>query len=811
MKFPALLALALLPACKPAASTNDSSVGPTLPLAADSPWPKFRADAAQDGRGAALASDGSGQPWSYTTGAGVFSSPVIAGDGTIYIGSADHTFYALTADGSLRWSLPVGEIIDSSAILDADGRVIFPCGDGHVYAVDAATGATDWTFAADDPSTTGAFINWFEGNIAMLPDGTLVAGNDNFRVYAIDGQSGAGLWSFTMPDQTWSSAAVDIGANDGAGTMYIGNNDLLGRGNTYAIGGSAGTKVWSNADSLGTVAASPVLYGPTRTESLMVGGFDGYARAYDATNGQAQWTFGALDHLYSSPALLSDGTIIQAGADGTIYALNPADGSVVWAYDTLAPLRSSPAVGADDVVYVGGGDGRLYAVNADGSLRWSMLLAAGDRNDLNSSPALGAHAIVIGSESGEVWSVPYDWCLQNADDTRCSTASEPFPTDGGYLWVTSRFGNVSPTTPTSLAPTEPFALSLVDRVSGDNVLALIDTSTVTVTVDPPVAVDVVVSADRRFLTVSPPASGWSGDSVHITVNATTLTNPDRTGLRFVGGTPAGAVAADLTFAVERSSTAAAPAPNALWLLSRLAAPLPTILPSYNQIGFDNLAYVLSVVTVDASADGHSGVGFVTGAGTDGTPDPASQAMFPVTWTFADGALDVQAAGGMSLNVMNVDLSFDAFRVDAALDGSGDGVGGAVMEVRAICADIPLYGPYLRTLGLCNPDTDALEVYGGADLHTRGTAPSLDVGPVTFARTDTGVTATFAPGFGTTDHRVAVVIVDTATGLPVSADYGTGTTVTGDGSAMEVDLAAAIPDSAHAYLLVDGFVAGDAGI
>ncbi len=799
MRLFALL-LPLFSACKHE-TTPGPDTGPSLPLASDSPWPKFRADAEQDGRGMATAADGEGTPWSYATGAGIFSSPVIAGDGTIYIGSADHTFYALNADGSLRWSTPVGEIIDSSGLLDAEGRVVVPCGDGHVYALDAATGATDWTFAAEDPTVTGAFINWFEGNVAMLPDGTIVAGNDNFRVYAMDGSTGAGVWSFEMPDQTWSSAAVDVAS----GALYIGNNDLLGRGNTYSIDGATGEETWSSADSLGTVAASPVL----ADGQVAVGGFDGYLRAFDATTGHASWTFGALDHLYASPALLSDGTIVQAGADGTLYALDPADGSVRWAYDTLAPLRSSPAVGADDVVYFGGGDGRLYAVNADGTLRWSMLLAAGDRNDLNSSPALGAHALVIGSESGEVWSVPYDWCLDNADDARCSTASEPYPEDGAFLWVTSRFGNVSPTAPGSLAPTEPIALSLVDRAAGDNQLGLIDTASVEVTVDPPVDVEVVVSADRRFLTVSPPATGWSGAEVHIHVSGTTLVNPDRTGLRFEGGTPAGEAVAELDFQVDRTGPATLPggAPGARWLLSRLAAPLPTILPSYNQIGFDNLAYVLSVVTMQ----GNAGVGFVTEALPDGSSDPTSQAMFPVTLTFADGALDVQASGGMSLQAMNVTLSFDAFRVDAGLDSNGDGIGGAVMEVRATCGNIPLYGPYLRTLGLCNPDTDALEVFGGADLHARGPAPSVDVGSVVFSRTTDGARAAFAPGFDTTDHRVALVLVDPASGLPVSADYGTGTTVTGDGAAMQVDLAASLPSNVIAYLLVDGFVAAEGAI
>ena len=156
--------LALLAACGgsgPAASPDAST--PRLPLAATSPWPKFRHDARQTGRSTTLPRSG-GRRWSYRTGKGVFSSPVVGANGTIYVGSADRTFYALNPDGTLRWSLASGEIIDSAALLDDRGNVYVGSGDGHVYAFDAATGAMKWQFAADAPDGR-AIINWFEGNV----------------------------------------------------------------------------------------------------------------------------------------------------------------------------------------------------------------------------------------------------------------------------------------------------------------------------------------------------------------------------------------------------------------------------------------------------------------------------------------------------------------------------------------------------------------------------------------------------------------------------------------------------------------------
>jgi outer membrane protein assembly factor BamB len=159
--------------------TATVDAGPPLPLAASSPWPKFRGDAYQDGVGTVHAHLTGGAMWSYPTGKGVFSSPVVAADGTIYVGSADRNFYALNPDGSLLWKIECGELIDSAALLDDKGRLYFGAGDSKLRAVDPKTGTIEWTMTADDPSVNGAYINWFEGNVGIGLDGTLYAPNDN--------------------------------------------------------------------------------------------------------------------------------------------------------------------------------------------------------------------------------------------------------------------------------------------------------------------------------------------------------------------------------------------------------------------------------------------------------------------------------------------------------------------------------------------------------------------------------------------------------------------------------------------------------
>jgi len=202
----ALVALGALGACASTRDEHAASDGGSVPLALDAAWPKFRADAAQTGRGKfSPTKPGSGfasaRPWELKTAKGIFSSAVIGGDGTSYIGSADRTFYAVDRAGQVKWKVLTGEIIDSSALLDDRGRVYFGSGDGKLRALEAATGAPVWTMQADDPAMNEAFINWFEGNVAMGPSGTLYVPNDNFFFYAIDRDTGAVRWRYKMPDQ----------------------------------------------------------------------------------------------------------------------------------------------------------------------------------------------------------------------------------------------------------------------------------------------------------------------------------------------------------------------------------------------------------------------------------------------------------------------------------------------------------------------------------------------------------------------------------------------------------------------------------
>jgi outer membrane protein assembly factor BamB len=752
-----------------------------VPLAPDSPWPKFRRDAAQTGATPLKLTDDGAKPWKFPTGKGIFSSPIVGGDGTVYIGSADRSFYAIRADGTEKWRFRTGEIIDSAGLLDDRGRVFFGSGDGHVYALDAATGTERWRFLADDPAERGAFIRWFEGNLTLGPDGTLYAGCDNFWFYALDRETGQRLWRVEMPDQTWSAAAVDAAT----GRIFVGNNHLAELlGNTFAFDATGGT-LWSGS-SRGSIAASPLLLAG---RGVVVGGFDGSVRAHAFDDGKVLWQADTRDHLYASPALLPSGDLVQASTDGTVYAIDPATGTIRWAFDWGAPIRSSPAVDGDGHLYAGTGDGHLLVLEPDGRLRWAIRLIHDDRDDMNASPALGRHAVHVAGESGEVFQVPYDFCLRAAESANpdCLRGpAEPLPAALVDLRFTTRFGTPLAVPPAVLAVNEALAFSLVVRAGGNTRLALISEDGLTVAMDPPgQSIHWQVSGNRQFLVVTPdaPLTPPAGAKQSIRISGTYLVDPDRSGLKFTGGKPGGTFDRTFTFApavdVAVPPLLAVPSragePSGVLEMYRIAAPLPSMLPSYNQIGFDSLHYLIGMV--EGSAD-HAVAWVVEGRpDDDGTtvPIPDTRGLFALEVSYLGGLLTLSNEAGFALDAMSARIGFESLRLSARLGDAPVAGWPATLVAQADCGAIPMYGEYLRVLGLCNPATDRLIAYGAALLRRSGSGvavPPAGLGTVAWQASADRITATLAgstlPASG---HAFGILLVDPATGRPVSLDYG----------------------------------------
>jgi outer membrane protein assembly factor BamB len=198
---------------------------PELQTQAGSPWPTFRHDSRNTGFSPIAGKYNGAEPWMFQTGKGIFSTPVIDDSGIIYAGSADHYFYALHPDGTLAWKYETGEMIDSAGALGrfdpASGcsPITFISGDGKMYHFRTDNVSLQqrpiWVYQSE--MRPGISYNrWFEGNVAIGPDGTLYSGNTNFLYYAIN-PDGTLKWTYETSSNNWSQAA--FGAD---GTIFWG-------------------------------------------------------------------------------------------------------------------------------------------------------------------------------------------------------------------------------------------------------------------------------------------------------------------------------------------------------------------------------------------------------------------------------------------------------------------------------------------------------------------------------------------------------------------------------------------------------------
>jgi len=74
------------------------------------------------------------------------STPVVAPDGTIYVGShADNKIYAFNPDGTLKWTYATGNEISNTPAIAPDGMVYVCSQDYHLYAVDPG-GNLKWKY-----------------------------------------------------------------------------------------------------------------------------------------------------------------------------------------------------------------------------------------------------------------------------------------------------------------------------------------------------------------------------------------------------------------------------------------------------------------------------------------------------------------------------------------------------------------------------------------------------------------------------------------------------------------------------------------
>ncbi|MEW5801071.1 MAG: PQQ-binding-like beta-propeller repeat protein [bacterium] len=281
--------------------------------------------------------------WSYQTiGGGVVSSPAIGADGTIYVGSLDHNLYALNPNGSKKWSYLTGNGIDSSPVIGADGTIYVGGLYDKFYVLDP-NGNVRWSY----PLEIG--LTW--SSPAIGADGTIYIVGSDSNLTALD-PNGSLKWSYYLAgNETVSSPA--LGAD---GTIYVARSYGEG-GDLYAVDPN-GVLKWDHfLDGYGTFSSLAI-----GTDGTMYIGMSGNNLAALDPNGNPKWSYQTGGEIVSAPAIGADGTVYFGSSlsqSGEVIALDP-NGSLKWSYQT-GGIVSSPAIGADGTVYIASSDGSVYA------------------------------------------------------------------------------------------------------------------------------------------------------------------------------------------------------------------------------------------------------------------------------------------------------------------------------------------------------------------------------------------------------------------------------------------------------------------
>jgi len=166
------------------------------------------------------------------------SSPAMAEDGTIYVGTdpygaagydpilVDTNFFAINYDGSRKWAFVTGDGVESSPAIGENGTVYFGSYDSCVYALrDMGTHAElYWKYKTGGPVDASPTVGG---------DGTIYIGSRDSTMYAFN-PDGSILWTYDVGQQIESSVTIA-----GDGRIYFGGMGGAvpgGAGAIFALG-----------------------------------------------------------------------------------------------------------------------------------------------------------------------------------------------------------------------------------------------------------------------------------------------------------------------------------------------------------------------------------------------------------------------------------------------------------------------------------------------------------------------------------------------------------------------------------------------
>jgi PQQ-like domain len=310
--------------------------------------------------------------------------PVVAADGTIYVGMANGRLSAITPAGVVKWSVAGGA---GPVSLGPDGTIYTVGGSSDVMAYNA-DGTRKWGF-----STGGG--SWLIAGPTVGPDG---------NIYAVENINGIGLFSLTpsgvlrfhnsqdrLTEYGGTGAAIAFDADH----LYVAF-DMYGVGApslfSYDLNGTRRFRV----DGGDSVQPQPIVApnGNIITRSFPIG--TGISLGAVKPTGKLAWSFYEFPgNTQTDPAVAADNTVFVVRNLSTVYALN-GDGTIKWKRFEPAILDTPTVSPGNDLLLMGGqvtyGEpGLIMALNMAGRTQWQV--------DLHDQPGFEPYGQVVPSAS----------------------------------------------------------------------------------------------------------------------------------------------------------------------------------------------------------------------------------------------------------------------------------------------------------------------------------------------------------------------------------------------------------------------------
>jgi hypothetical protein len=314
-----------------------------------------------------------------------------------------------------------------------------------------------------------------------------------------------------------------------------------------------------------------------------------------------------------------------------------------------------------------------------------------------------------------------------------------------------------------------------------------------------------------------------GGTLTVNIKADYKTDLSRFGLKFFAGKKSGTVDETFTFNVLPRTKSVSPYKvpakpgdaSSTIELSRMAPANPSMLPSYNQIGYDSLHYILGVIEGDSKNAVLFGIGGKLTGDDKTVINPELKVRFPLMLGYDNGLLTLYNYDGMLLD-MNGSwaMPLALFRVATIVDPK-TGAGLATGELNAVaeCDKIEFYGRFMKLMGMSDFSTGLMNIYGGINYSLFGTGVTkgaTGAGDVKLAYAGKLVSAKIKGGkLKKADHVFSILIVSEKTSRPVNAKYIYDTNVEADVDGVVTGVTLSLKDNdfkgkVRAYYIVDTY-------